>query len=405
MTDQSITCPHCGKTIQLTEAITHQIDERLRAQFDLQTKNQQRQFDLQLKAKEAEIDKRLAQERAVLETQARQRAEAALGVELKDLKEQLLERSRQLESSRTAELELRKQQRALEERERNLKLEVERTLDQERKLIRDQILAQAAEAQQLKDREKDHQLAQLRTQIEELKRKAEQGSQQRQGEVMELELEDQLRAAFPTDQITPVAKGKRGGDIIQRVRTRGGELAGSILWETKRTKNWSDGWITKLKDDQRAEKAEAAVVVSEALPGSANCIQQMDGVWVVDFASAIGLGIALRELLLEIAQARGALAGKNEKMEVLYNYLSGPQFRQRVEAIVESFATMKIDLDTERRAMEKQWAKREKQIERVIRNTAGMYGDLEGIIGASLPAVKILQLPVDDENPPAAKIE
>jgi len=376
MSEQIISCPKCGEKIKLTDAITHPIEEGLRREFD----------------------ERLIEARAQQEKRAKKHAEESVTVELKDLRAQLNERSQQLDTARNQELDLRKRQRELEEREKNQDLELARKLDEERQKIWQEASVKNVEEHQLKLREKDLQMEQMRRQIDELQRKADQGPQNRQGEVLELELEDMLRSKFPLDQIEPVAKGKRGGDITQRVHSSSGQLAGTICWEAKRTRNWNDGWIQKLRDDQRDAKADVAVIVSDALPTNAGCISQIEGVWITDFRSALGLAVALREALLQITHARTALAGKNEKMEFVYAYLSGPQFKQRIEAIVESFAAMKIDLDGERRAIEKQWAKREKRIESVLKQMASLHGDLEGIVGASLPAVTMLELSPGETN-------
>ena len=393
MPDQYITCPQCGHKIQLTEAFTHEIEEKLRSQFENEIKKKDKEREKALEAQDKEFQEKLALERAKLEKQAKKRAEETLATEFKDLKEQIEEKSKQLEASRKQELEMRKKQRELEEKEQNLKLEVERTLDAERKKIREDAEKKVAEEHRMRELEKDKQLNDLRKQIEEWKRKAELSSQQAQGEVLEIELETVLAQQFKMDSIEPVAKGVRGADIIQRVHDENGRLCGSIIWESKRTKNWGGDWVQKLKDDQRNAKAEIAVIVSSALPKEINGFGKYEGVWITDFPSAIGLATALRTNLIEVAHASNALQGKNEKMELIYKYLSGTAFKHRVEAIVESFVSMKTDLDAEKRSMEKIWAKREAQIERVIKNTAGMYGDLQGIIGSALPEVKILELP------------
>jgi hypothetical protein len=248
------------------------------------------------------------------------------------------------------------------------------------------------EDQRLKTAEKDKQLEDMRRQIEDLKRKAEQGSQQTQGEVLELEIESNLRTAFPHDEIIPVPKGMKGGDIIQKVKTTSGQDAGVIIWETKRTKSWSDGWIDKLKDDQRSIAAEFAVIVSQVLPKGVSHLAQIDGVWVADFLSFVGIAVALRSHVLQIFQARAVAAGKGEKLDFLYSYLTGTQFKQRVEVIVESFKSMQEDLDKEKRVIQKGWATREQQIARVLVSTVGMYGDIQGIVGASLPKIAALEL-------------
>ena len=396
MPDQSIVCPKCGAKIELTAAITQQIEEKLQAQFDGQAKQREADFKKTLAAKDKEAEEKIAEAREKLEAQAKKQAAETVAVELRDLKSQVAEQSDQLKKAQDKEIEFRKNLRELERREQNLKLEVERTLDAEREKIRKETVAKTDEDHRLKDREKDKKLEEMKEQIEDLKRKAEQGSQQAQGEVLELELEEALRGMFRYDEVEPVAKGKKGGDVVQTVKTNTGQSCGIILWESKRTKNWADGWVPKLKDDLRAAKADMAVIVTEMLPAGVKHIGQVDGVWVVDFASVAGLALALRQNLIEIAQARSALVGQKGKMEHLYNYLSGPEFRRRVEGIVEAFVNMKTDLDAERRAMEKNWAKREKQIERMMHNTAGMYGDMEGIIGAALLPVQMLELPAGD---------
>lgn len=321
MAEQFITCPKCNEKIKLTDAITHQIEESLRREFESQAKQREKEFERTLKSKENEFEEKFAEGRALLEKKALKQAEQSVAVELKDLKTQLDERSQQLDASRKQELDLRKRQRELEEREKNQELEMARKIDEERQKIWQEATAKNAEGHQVKLREKDLQLEQMRRQIEELQRKAEQGPQQRQGEALELELEDFLRSKFPLDQIEPVAKGKRGGDIFQRVHGTSGQLAGTILWEAKRTRNWSDSWIQKLRDDLREAKGDMGVIVSDVLPADAGCISQMEGIWITDFRSALGLALALREALLQLAQARSALAGKNEKMEFLYAYL------------------------------------------------------------------------------------
>ncbi|HYR74381.1 MAG TPA: DUF2130 domain-containing protein [Pyrinomonadaceae bacterium] len=396
MNDQFVTCAKCGNKIPLTEAITRQVEDKLRQKLEADARLKEKEFEQALAVKERELREDFTQEREKIEREARKRADDKLSLEFADMRERLAEQSQQLESAKGQELELRKRQRELEDHERNRELEMARALDVTREEIWSEAVAKSAEENQLKLREKDLQLDQMRKQIDELKRKAEEGSQQRQGEVLELELEDLLQSSFPLDEIEPIAKGKRGGDVLQNVYSRTGCRAGRILWEAKRTKNWGGDWISKLKEDQRNCKADIAVIVSEALPANINTFGQVDGVWVTDFASAAALAIALRETILQVTQARIAGAGKNEKMELLYSYLAGPQFCQRVEAIVESFSAMKNDLDAEKRAIERQWAKREKQIERVVQMTAGMYGDLQGIIGTSLPPVKTLELPQFD---------
>lgn len=245
----------------------------------------------------------------------------------------------------------------------------------------------------------------MQKQIEELKRKAEQGSQQLQGEVQELELEALLSAKFPRDTIQPVPKGEHGGDVLHIVFGPSGQPCGTILWESKRTKNWSDGWLTKLRGDQRSSKAEVAVIVSQTLPKGMETFGLIDQVWITDPRSVVPVAVALRQMLVEVASARQASEGQQTKTEMIYQYLTGPRFRQRVQAIVEAFSSMQEDLAKEKKAITKQWAKREEQIDRVMQATVGMYGDLQGIAGKTLQEIeglsfKTLEAPAPAEEKP-----
>ncbi len=270
--------------------------------------------------------------------------------------------------------------------------------EKRKKDIEDEAKRKAEEDHHVKDQEKEGVINSLRVQIGDLERRANQGSQQMQGEVAEFSLETVLRTNFPFDQIEAVAQGIKGADVLQRVRSAAGHDCGTLVWESKNTKAWNDSWLSKLKDDQRAIRAEIAILVSTALPSNITHFGNMEGVWVTDIRYAVGLATVLREGLIQVTTTRRATEGKNEKMEMLYGYLSGPDFKQRVEAIVESFVTMQHDLEREKRAMETAWSKREKQIQRVIRSIAGMYGDMQGIVGATLPIIEHLELPAPSDT-------
>jgi len=281
----------------------------------------------------------------------------------------------------------------LDDAKRELELTVEKRVQDSLSEVRNQAKIQAEEEQKFKVMEKEQTIAAMQKQIEDLKRRAEQGSQQLQGEVQELELENLLRVKFPFDNIEPVSKGEFGGDVIQRVFSQQGQTSGTILWESKRTKNWSDGWLTKLREDQRTAKAEIAVIVSQVLPKDIESFDIVDGVWVTHPRAAIPVATILRQTLLQVSMARQSSEGQQTKTEMVYQYLTGPRFKQRVEAIVEAFSSMQEDLDRERKAIMKQWAKREEQIERVMNATVGMYGDLQGIAGKSLQEIEGLEFP------------
>ncbi len=410
MAQDAIKCPNCGTSIPLSEALSHDIEERARQKYqqELADVREKAKKELMLKEKdletrlakerkafaekEAERESQLKEERKALEKKISQQAAEKVRLELKDLEARIAERDLQLKAAQDQELSLRKKQRDLEERERTLALETERRLDVERKKAE----AALEEAHRLKDAEKDKKLADALKQVEELKRKMEQGSQQTQGEVLELELEAMLKSEFPFDVIEPVIKGARGADVLQTVKTQSGRECGKILWETKRTKNWSDSWIQKLKDDKREAKAGLAVLVSESLPQGFHHFREIDGVWVTDVPSAHSLAVALRVVLIQVAIARQAEMGKQEKKDLIYTYITGPEFKNRVSAIIEGFVAMQEDLEREKRAMQKSWEKRAKQIEKIISNTAGMYGDLEGLLGTALSHIKILELTAPD---------
>jgi hypothetical protein len=300
-----------------------------------------------------------------------------------------------LDEARRNELAMRKRERELERKQQDLELEMERKLGQERARLVADTQERLAEEHRLKDAEKERQLADMRRQIEDLKRKAEQGSQQLQGEVGEEELEALLRSSFPSDDIRPIGQGVRGADLHQIVVDARSRACGSILWECKNTKHWNDGWLAKLKQDQRALHADVAVIVSAVMPKDCTRFALIDGVLVTDFACAPCLAGVLRANLFELARTRTAATHKEEALELLHRYLSGVEFRQRVEAVVEAFTAMRHDLEQERRAAERQWARRARQIDAVTLNVSGMYGDLQGILPA-LPSIRQLELPAGD---------
>jgi hypothetical protein len=406
----TLRCPKCGTSIPVTETISHQIAERTREEFAAESARREELFAQQARelatkeaTLEAEIQHRLQTAVRKLTNETTEKVRISFETELEDLKRQSQEKDEQLRVAREAELKVRAERRALEDREKALQLELSRTLDEERRKVEEATIERVEEQHRLRDAEKDKTLRDALKANDELRRKLQQGSQQNQGEVMELQLEALLQSAFPSDSLEPVPKGIGGADIVQKVLSRSGHLCGTILWETKRTKAWSDGWVWKLKDDQRALKAELAVIVSEALPKDCRNFIQMSGVWVCSPECALNLAAALRQQLAEVAMTKLAAVGKNEKMEFLYGYLTGSEFKQRVEAIVEAFSEMQADLLEERRTTERRWAKREKQLQRVLTGTSGMYGDLQGLIGSSLQTIPALSLSDDGEQEPESQ--
>lgn len=355
MNSSSIKCPNCQSEISVDEVLRHQIEDSIKD-------------SLRQKMLKWQQDKEKAFE------------------------QELSQKEKQLQESKVKELGLLKKERELETKLKDADLTIERKLAQERAQIWEKAAGEASERYLLREKEQTQIIESLKKSLEEAQRKATQGSQQLQGEVAELEIEQVLKVEFPTDDIIPVPKGINGADAIQKVRDQNGRAVGTIVWESKRTKNWTEGWVLKLKEDTQLAKGDLAVLVSVSLPEGFKNFGFKDGVYITNFECFLAVAKVIRGMIIKEHSIKSSVVGKNEKMEVLYSYLSGSQFRQHIEAIVEAFSSMKGDLEMEKRAFQKMWAKREKEIERVISNTVGMHGDLQGLIGASLPQIKGLEL-------------
>ena len=413
MTEPTITCPKCKEEIKLTESLAAPLIESTRREFEERLARKdvdiaKRESSLHereealSKAKETiddQVTERVQKERATIVAEEAKKAKLILATDLErkakevtDLQDILKQRDKKLAEAQKVQADLLRKQRELDDAKRELDLTVEKRVQEGLAVTRDQAKKEAEESLSLKVKEKEETIASMQRKIEDLKRKAEQGSQQLQGEVQELELETLLSTKFPFDKIQPVPKGEHGGDVLHIVIGPLGQSCGTILWESKRTKNWSDGWLTKLRDDQRAAKAELAVIVSQTLPKGMESFDMIDGVWVTHPRAALPIAVTLRHTLIELATARQASEGQQTKMEMVYQYLTGPRFRQRVEAIVEAFSSMQDDLHKEKKAINKQWAKREEQINRVMQATVGMYGDFQGIAGKTLQEIEGLEL-------------
>ncbi|MEM7196221.1 MAG: DUF2130 domain-containing protein [Pseudomonadota bacterium] len=371
----------------MSEVVSHKIRSGLEREFKSQKDNAvQSAVSVAVTQLRSEHDRQMNAEKS------------KLSIELADLQAQLIERSAEVESARKQELELRKQQRELKEASEKQELEIVRRLDGERvTLIKNAEQTVRSEYElQLKQREKL--IEDLRRSVSEVKRKSEVGSQEAQGEALELAIEEQLRRAFPIDRIDEVKKGASGADLVQSVVNSQNQECGIIVWEAKNAKRWQKAWVDKLKDDQRNTGAALAVLVSQTLPEGIERFGQVDGVWVSDMHSFIGLATALREHLVAVKFAINASAGKTEKVAQIYEYLSAGEFKHRIEAIVDSFNYMQDQLWKERRAMEKLWREREKNILRITENTVSMYGEMQGIIGGTLPTIPALELDNLDED-------
>jgi len=413
-----ITCPNCQTQIEITEVISTQLRASIRDELEtelglVRQKLKQQQEDLakkqqelqeKVQAVEEQVEAKLAAERPVLEQAIRQRLREEQDLELKDKAAVIAELQAKVQEATAKELIFLKEKRELQEKARNVDLEVERRLQEQLQAVREQAAKDMEEQQKLKLMESEQKVQTLLKQIEDLKRRAEQGSQQAQGEVLEIALEELLKGLFPTDAIEPVPKGVRGADVVQRVFDDSGLDCGLILWESKRTRHWSKDWLPKLRDDLRMVGASRSVIVSEQLPEHIRHFGQVDGVWVASWACVHPVAVMLRESLIGVAKSRRALDGQHGKMELVYNYLTGQEFCNRVSGIAEAFVTMRQDLEREKQVFQTQWNKRAKQLERVLLNTTGLYGDLQGIIGSTLPEIRGMGLSALDESPGGVKV-
>jgi hypothetical protein len=413
--EQNITCPKCGVQIKLTESLAAPLVEAVRVQYEKKLKEQDKAIGEREAAVRRDAEE-LERKAESLDAQITERVQVQLKVERRSiaaaeakkarevLQDQMGEQARtmdeqnerieslqeKLKTAQAAEADLLKKKRELDDAKRELVLKIERGIQDGLDEVRKTAALEAEQKLELRLKDRDHKIAELTNQIGDLKRKADQGSQQEQGEVLELLLEQKLRARFPLDIIDPVEKGESGADILQHVRDDSGQVCGTILWESKRTKNWQDSWLVKLRTDQRAAEADLAVIVSRALPKEVTHFEHVDDIWVSSIACALPVAVALREALIQVAFARRSGEGQETKMQKVYAYLTGPRFRQHVEAIVEKFTDMQEDLEKERKVITKQWSKREEQIRLVLEATTGMYGDLQGIAGKSLEEIDAL---------------
>ena len=417
MSEPTIQCPKCHTEFKLNESlaapliasVTRDYERRLAQQSSafaskenaLHEKERQiEQAQMNLNAQVAErVSEQVKSAREAIATEEANKAKLlaqdainSAKSEADTLKELLKSKDDKLAEAQSAQAEFLKKQRELDESKRELDLTIEKRINEGLSLARDTAKKEAEDGLKLKLLEKDQAMLSMQKKIEELKQKADQGSQQLQGEVQELDLEQSLQAKFPFDQVSPVPKGTLGADVIQRVVNEQAQDCGVILWESKRTRTWTEGWLAKLREDQRSCKAEIAIIVSQTLPKGVSQFEFIDGIWVVSPAVAIPVASMLRDTLIRVSMARAVSLGQKTKAEMVYEYLTGAGFRQRVEAIVEAFTIMREDLDKEKRTIVQQWSKREKQIEQVMKSTLGMYGDMQGIAGRSLQEIEGLSL-------------
>lgn len=371
----NIKCPKCGASFEPSDAFKHQLEEQVSESL-----SKKHQEDIEKARKDGE-----------------QRAADKISKEIKDREEQILEWKKRAEQAENEELKIRKEKRDLEEAKAKFELEKQREFDREREKIRLKAVEDIQEKDKFKFDEYEKKIADMSKALDEAKKKAGQGSQQLQGEVLEMDIENMLRGAFAEDEIIPVGKGHEGGDIIQKVKGKSGRLAGIILWETKRA-NWQKSWLPKLRENARKEGATIAVLVSINLPSDITDFKLVEGQIICSYKQALPLATLLRRQVIHIAFAKLTAENKDEKLQLLYEYLQSESFRHRFEAFAEGVVELQNDLDYERRSMERVWKKRETQINKMKINAARMYGELQGVMGNSLPDINVLSLPKAHED-------
>ena len=389
-----IKCPNCGHEFEPTDSIREEVQKELRSKMAEWQKQQQQKFDVQLME-----EKKKTQQQT--EEIIRKSIASDFENKLRMLEENNKDTQEKLKLAREKEIEFLKKEQALLSKEQELDLQLQKMLLEERNKLADVIRKEEAEKislreteYQLKNRELEEKLEAQKKLVDEMKRKSEQGSMQLQGEAQELILEDLLRQSFPYDSIEEVGKGVKGADCILVVRNKFGQECGKIIFESKRTKDFSDQWIEKLKADMRSRAAVVAVIVTQAMPKGMDRFGEKDGVWVCSFAEVKALTYVLRDGIVRIAQATTGQENKGEKMHMLYDYLTGNEFAEQWKAIREGFMSMKMSIQKERDAMEKLWKQREKQLEKVLLNAAHIRGSVEGIAGTDVN-INLLE---DDDN-------
>ncbi|MDX1349826.1 MAG: DUF2130 domain-containing protein [Putridiphycobacter sp.] len=415
MNQSKIECPNCAHVFSVEDSITKNIEDRLKKELQKkqqllieEREKQQKIFEAQQNQfikEQAEFEQRrkLAQEeykikieadreriKKELLAQAEKEATEKTELKFKQLMEDAEKKKVEIRALQEKELAFMKKENELKEKQEQLELRIQKERLETERLVEEKVKKTEAEKFEMQKREFQKKMDDQQKLIDEMKRKAEQGSMQMQGEVQELAIEDELRAQFPFDMIEEVSKGVRGADCIQTVRNGLGIACGKIIYESKRTKNFSNDWIDKLKDDMRLAGADIPVLITEAPPKEQKSFALINGVWVCTFSEFKSLAFALRDGLIRVQQVSDANENKGDKMQMLYTFLTGNEFRSQVEAIIEGFNVLRDDLEREKRAMNNIWKKREKQIEKVMLNTTNMYGSIEGIAGAAIQPIKAL---------------
>ncbi len=377
--NDTVKCPHCGKSFPMDQAISHEIREKLLTEQKQQLEKEKKKLNDEARVwRETQMEK------------LKEKAKEEMIIQLKDKTNELEELRKQNRGLQEQLLEINKTIRQIKNDNESKRLEMEKKLIEAEDKIRNEEKKKADDEYKLKILEMNKKLDDATKMADEYKKKLEQGSQQLQGEVLELELENTLKREFPYDEIVEVPKGVRGADIQQIVKNNYGKTVGIIVWELKRTKSWSEGWIPKLKEDQRTLKADIAVIVSQVLPQGVSNFATRSEIWMSDYPSMMGLALLLRDSLLKVAAVKQSVVGKQDKKEILWNYLTGIEFKQRLDAVNEAIIQREQILAKEQKWFMNKWAAEKKSLELLRDNLIGMHGDLQGIMGKSLPEMEEL---------------
>ena len=413
-TESHIKCPNCGTDINVNNILSHQLEEEIRQKYQAQLteekqkyqkekdalNNEKEEFEKQKKQDKAlfeeRLEKQLKEERIAIESKLKTKLSEEQADQFKLLQEELNQKSEQVKELNRTKAEIERLKREKEEAKELAEAEAQKKLNEQLSTEKEKIRKSEEEKNELKMRDLQKQLDDQKRLTEEMKRKQEQGSMQLQGEVQELAIEEWLQTQFPLDSIEEIKKGARGGDCIQTVNTFAQQNCGKIYYESKRTKDFQGSWIEKFKADMREKAADIGVLVTEAMPSDMERMGLRDGIWVCTYEEFKGLSGVLRESIIQVSTALGSQVNKGDKMQLLYDYLTSNSFRMQVEAIVEGFSSMKTALESEKRAMQRIWKEREKQIDKVINNTIDMHASIRGIAGNAIQAVKALELPGED---------
>ncbi|MES9833049.1 MAG: DUF2130 domain-containing protein [Candidatus Thiodiazotropha sp. DIVDIV] len=412
----NIKCPNCGEEIDVNEILYHQLDEELKKKYNDQIakeRNELKATEEKLKVEQEAIENEKANYKDKLATaiqdgikagseklqiKLRKQAEEEQEERLAVLQKELATKSDQVKELNKFKADIERLKREKDELKDKIELEAQQKINQTLSEEKEKIRKSEAEKAQLNISEKEQIINQLKEQLQEAQRKADQGSMQLQGEVQEIAIEEWLSIQFPLDSIDEIKKGERGADCLQTINTHSRTNCGTIYYESKRTKNFQPTWIEKFKADIRDRNADIGVLVTEAMPADMDRLGLKEGIWVCSFDEFKGLCTVLRESVIQLSMAITTQENKGEKMGMLYDFLTSNEFRLQIEAIVEGFTQMKTDLESEKRSMQGIWKKREKQIEKVLLNTNHMYSSIKGIAGSAVQSVALLEFPAGDDE-------